>query len=343
MPVILSGGAGTRLWPMSTPERPKQFFALGHDTHSLLQQAALRGRDLPEAGPAMVVASDRHADLVTMQLADVNCAIDALILEPVGRNTAPAIAVAALTARAPDTLLLVMPSDQVITDVGAFGAAVAKARPLAEQGWLITFGIEPSRPETGYGYIRLGEPLADGVHRVDRFVEKPDRDRAKAMLASGDHGWNAGIFLFRADAMLAALAEHAPDVLAAARAACDLGSRNGERLLLNPDAFAQAPSISIDYAVMERSNRVAVVPVSMGWTDLGSWDAIHDFGPASAEANVHHGDIIALDTKNCLIRADGLRVAAVGVEDLIIVASGDTVLILPRGQSQDVKRVMDAL
>lgn len=341
VPVILSGGSGTRLWPMSRPERPKQLLALTAE-ETMLQLTARRTGGERFAAP-IVVANARHADQVEEQLAAVGAGAATLILEPVGRNTAPAIALAALAAADGATPLLVMPSDHVIADVEAFQAAVEAALPLIAEGWLATFGIEPDAPETGYGYIRIGEELSAGVHRVARFVEKPDREAAEAMVAAGDHAWNGGIFLFRADAYIAALAEHAPEMLAASRAAMDGARREGSRIYPDADAFAASPADSIDYAVMERADRVAVVPVAMGWSDLGSWDALHTISALDEGGNATRGAVIALDSTNCLVRTDGARVAMVGVSDLIVVASGDDILILPRGRSQEVKALLEAM
>ncbi len=332
IPVILSGGSGTRLWPMSTPETPKQFLPLVGEA-TMFEATLARVADPARFGAPMIVANARHAELIEAQLGGTPAT---LVLEPLARNTAPAIALAALLAD-PAAPLLVMPSDHVIADEVALMAAVDAARPQVEAGWLVTFGIAPDAPETGYGYIKTGAPLGPGIYRVDRFVEKPDRARAEAMLASGDHVWNGGIFLFRADAYLAALEAHAPAILAAARHAVELARREGSRILPDEVAFAASPSDSIDYAVMERAAQVAVVPVDMGWSDVGSWDALH------ALSGAHRGDVIALDTENCLIRSDGLRIAAVGVSDLIVVARGNDVLILPRGRSQEVRRVVEAL
>ena len=340
VPVILSGGSGTRLWPMSRPEKPKQLLALTA-RETMLQLTAARAHGDAFCAP-IVVANAAHADEVEAQLAAANAAPEALILEPAGRNTAPAIALAAL-AVGDDRAMLVMPSDHVIADRDAFHAAIHAAQPLVEQGWLVTFGITPDAPETGYGYIQVGEPLAAGVHRVARFVEKPKREVAEAMLASGDHAWNGGIFLFRADAFLDALGTHAPAILDAARAAMDGARHDGTRVHPDADAFAASPSDSIDYAVMEKANRVAVVPVAMGWSDVGSWDALHAISDGDDGGNVVDGDVVAIDAANCLIRSDGVRIATVGVSDLIVVASGNDVLILPRGRSQDVKLLLEAM
>lgn len=340
IPVILSGGSGTRLWPMSRPERPKQLLALTAE-ETMLQLTARRTGGERFAAP-IVVANARHADQVEAQLAEVGARAATLILEPVGRNTAPAIALAALEAEGAAPLL-VMPSDHVIADVEAFQTAIEAALPLVAEGWLATFGIAPDSPETGYGYIRIGEQLAPGVHRVARFVEKPDRDAAEAMVAAGDHAWNGGIFLFRADAYLEALADYAPEMLAASRAAMAKARREGSRIYPDADAFAASPADSIDYAVMERAERVAVVPVAMGWSDLGSWDALHSISALDDGGNATRGRVIALDSANCLVRTDGARVAMIGVSDLIVVASGDDILILPRGRSQEVKTLLEAM
>lgn len=341
IPVILSGGSGTRLWPMSRPERPKQLLALtAEDT--MLQLTARRASGERYAAP-IVVANAMHADLVEEQLAEAEAMAQALILEPMGRNTAPAIALAAVAAGGGSNPLLVMPSDHVIGDVDAFHSAIEAALPLVQQGWLVTFGIAPDRPETGFGWIQVGEEVGPGVHRVARFVEKPPLDRAEQMLAAGDHVWNGGIFLFRADMYLAALAAHAPGMLVAAQDAMAKARVEGGRIFPDADAFATSPADSIDYAVMEKADRVAVVPVSMQWSDVGSWDALHEISAADEQGNVHGGEVIALDTKNCLVRTDRVRVALVGVEDLIVVASGDDVLVLPRGRSQEVKKLIEAM
>lgn len=345
IPVILSGGSGTRLWPMSRPEKPKQLLAL-HAEETMLQLTAMRTVGDAYAAP-IVVANAAHADMIDAQLADAGVTPQSVILEPAGRNTAPAIALAALAAGGGEEALLIMPSDHVIADVAAFHAAIRAALPLVSDGWLVTFGIAPDAPETGYGWIKVGDELARGVHRVARFVEKPPLDAAQAMLAGGDHVWNGGIFLFRADVFLGALAAYAPGILAAAQEAMADARRQGVRIHPDAHAFAASPSESIDYAVMEQAERVAVVPVSMGWSDLGSWDALHAISDRDEAGNAHGasgaGDVIAVDTQNCLVRSDGVRIAMVGVSDLIVVASGNDVLILPRGRSQEVKALLEAM
>ncbi len=341
VPVILSGGSGTRLWPMSTPETPKQMLSLTAQ-ETMLQLTAARATGQTFA-PPIVVGNARHADMIDAQLAAVDATPSALILEPAGRNTAPAIALAALAAGGGDAVLLVMPSDHVIADVDAFHAAVHRALPKVAEGWLATFGITPDAPETGYGWIEAGEVVVEGVHRVARFVEKPPLDAAQAMLAAGDHVWNGGIFLFRADRYLAELGLHEPAMLAACERAMAQATRTGNRIAPDAAAFAEAPSESIDYAVMEKADRVVVVPVAMGWNDLGSWDALHAISPRDDTGNAHDGAVLAIDTRDCLVRTDGIRVAMVGVSDLIVVASGNDLLILPRGRSQDVKKLVEAM
>lgn len=342
-PVILSGGSGTRLWPMSRPERPKQLLALTAEA-TMLQMTAARTPFGERFSAPIVVANAYHADEVEAQLVEAETGAQTLILEPMGRNTAPAIALAAIAAGGGAQPLLVMPSDHVIRDVDAFHAAIHAALPLVADGWLVTFGITPDAPETGYGWIKAGAEVAAGVHRVDRFVEKPPREKAEAMFAAGDHVWNGGIFLFRADMYLGALGVHAPEILAAAQDAMAGAKREGVRVWPDTDAFARSPSDSIDYAVMEKAERVAVVPVAMGWNDVGSWDALHAISECDAHDNVCRGDVVAIDTHGCLVRAEGgKRIALVGVSDLIVVADGDDILILPRGRSQEVKKIIAAM
>lgn len=346
VPVILSGGSGTRLWPMSRPEHPKQLLALTA-AETMLQLTVRRTAPTAESalsfGTPILVANAAHADMIEKQLAAIDVRGSRILLEPDGRNTAPAIALAALAAQASSDALLVMPSDHVIADLPAFHAAIARALPLVEDGWLVTFGITPDAPETGYGYIRTGEVLHPGVHTVERFIEKPDVDRAAAMLAEGGHVWNAGIFLFRADAYLAALETHQPAMLAAARQALDDATHEGQRVYPCATAFAACPSDSIDYAVMEKADKVACVPVYMGWSDVGSWDSLHAIDATDGSNNSFRGDVLALGTSGCLVHSDGPRVVMSGVTDLIVVVSDGDILILPRGQSQDVKKLTEAL
>jgi mannose-1-phosphate guanylyltransferase len=335
-PVILSGGGGTRLWPLSTPEKPKQFLALTGDA-TMFEMTLARAMDRDFFTAPIVVANAAHDALVKAQLAEVGIADAAIIYEPCARNTAPAIALAALAAHDVKAPLLVMPSDHLIADVAAFHAAIMAALPLVEEGWMVTFGIEPTAPETGYGYIRIGEELGTGVNRVERFVEKPDAATAQAMIDAGNHAWNGGIFLFRADIYLGALASLAPNILAAAQTAMAEASRDSGAIYPDAAAFSVSSADSIDYAVMEKADRVAVAPVSMGWSDVGSWDALYDIGAKALSNNVLVGDVRANDASGNLIHADGIRVSVHGIDNLIVVANGREVMILPRGQSQKVR------
>ncbi len=337
IPVILSGGAGTRLWPMSTHARPKQFLPLTGEK-SMFQLTLARVADVERFAPPIIVGSARHTELMQEQLASESISPGAIILEPCARNTAPAVALAALLSD-PGAILLVLPSDHAIAKDAAFQAAIATALPFATQGWLVTFGIAASGPETGYGYIQCGAKIGTGCQRVLRFREKPDLAGAREMLKEGNHVWNGGIFMFRAGAYLAELSKHAPDMLAAAQAAFERAHRDGTLLTPDADAFAACPSNSIDYAVMEKADRVAVVPVNMGWSDVGSWDALYGLNARDEAQNAVSGDVRLLESWGNLVQSDGIRISAHGINDLIIIASGNEVMILPRGQSQNAKKL----
>jgi mannose-1-phosphate guanylyltransferase len=343
VPVILSGGSGTRLWPVSRPERPKQLLSLtAEETMLQLTIKRIEGFRVAPVGCPIVVANVAHADIIDEQITLSGVDDYLVLLEPFGRNTAPAIALAALEAQAMDAML-VMPSDHVIADLPAFHEAIARALPLVAEGWLVTFGVAPDAPETGYGYIKMGETCGDMINEVVRFVEKPNADRAAEMLAEGNHAWNAGIFMFRADAYLAALERHQPDMLAAAKASLVGAERNGLHIAPDPSAFAACPSDSVDYAIMEREARVACVPVNMGWSDVGSWDSLHSVSVRDASNNAVRGEALLLGAQNCLINSDGPRVTLVDVDDLIVVISQGEVMILRRGESQKVRKVTEAL
>jgi len=331
-PVILSGGSGTRLWPLSTDKQPKQFLSLtAADT--MFELTLARSIGIENCLPPIIVSNGAHRDLIARQLNSPAT----IILEPLARNTAPAIALAALAMEDPDGAMLVMPSDHVIENLQAFHAAIARARPLAQAGWLITFGIMPDGPETGYGYIALDEAVADGVQRVAHFVEKPDLGRAQAMLDAGNHVWNAGIFMFTARAYLDALDTLAPEIAWAARDAMAAADHQGAIILPDATAFAKSPSDSIDYAVMEHAEQVACVPVEMGWSDIGSWDSLYVISPKDGEGHVARGEHHAVDSTNCLVVSDGPRVSMSGVHDLIVICADNEVMILPRGHSQSVR------
>lgn len=345
VPVLLSGGSGTRLWPMSRSHYPKQFLPLRSHL-SLLQEAASRCADTNLFAPPMVICNEVHRFLVREQLSDVDAHAQQIVLEPVGRNTAAAAATAALLLadHVPDAILGLFPSDHVIDDTPAFHQAVATAAAAAAAGHLITFGVRPTHPETGYGYIKAGARLSvEDVCAVDRFVEKPDLEGAQRFLASGEYTWNSGMFVASAERMLLEMSRHCPEVVDACRAAIEHATEDLGYLRLDPDAFGQAPSISLDYAVMERTDRAAVVPVSFPWNDVGSWSALAGVEPADAAGNTLHGDVIAVDSRSSYVRSEGPLVATVGVEDLVVVAMDDAVLIAPKDRAQDVKMVTERL
>jgi mannose-1-phosphate guanylyltransferase/mannose-6-phosphate isomerase len=344
-PVILSGGSGTRLWPLSRKNLPKQFLALS-GVSTLFQQTVARSRALAEIGAPVVVCSEEHRFLVAEQLRALDVEGASILLEPMPRNTAPAIAVAAWQGLAndPDAVLLVLPADHLIGDTKSFAEAVGKAMPLAEQDWLVTFGIRPEAPETGFGYIKRGEAVAEGGFRVERFVEKPDAANAKAYVDAGDHEWNSGMFLFKASCFLDELQQHAPEMHAATKAAFEAAKIDLDFVRIDRDAFAASPEDSIDYAVMEKTSRAAVVPVSCAWSDIGSWDALWAASERDHEGNRLEGDVIAIDSRNCFVRATDRRlVAALGLEDIVIVDTPDAVLVAPRSRVQDVKRLVDKI
>ncbi|MCJ0825840.1 mannose-1-phosphate guanylyltransferase/mannose-6-phosphate isomerase [Luteimonas sp. 50] len=341
-PVLLSGGSGTRLWPLSREAYPKQFLPLvGQDT--MLQATWRRVAGLADAAP-IVVAGEEHRFLVAEQLRQAGAPAPAIVLEPVGRNTAPAIAAAALqaTADGDDPLLLVLPSDHVVADADAFRAAVRVASAAAERGALVTFGIVPTAPETGFGYIQADAGGGDGVTKVVRFVEKPDAATAQAYLATGGYYWNSGMFLFRASRYLAELERLRPDILAATRAAFAAARRDGDFIRLDKEAFAACPSQSIDYAVMEATDAAMVLPVDIGWNDVGSWSALWDVAARDADGNAHHGDVIAVDSRNSYAYARRL-VALVGVDDVVVVETDDAVLVARKDKVQKVKDVVALL
>ena len=343
-PVILSGGVGSRLWPLSRAETPKQLLPLVSE-RTMIQETARRAVGPGFAAP-IVVAGAMHGAAIAAQLGAIGSAPAATILEPEGRNTAPAIALAAHWLTRGDSggaLMLVMPSDHVIADTPAFLRAIAAAEPFAREGWLVTFGIRAHTPETGYGYIHLGKALGGGVRRVEAFVEKPAREVAERFVEGGHHAWNGGIFLLRADRYLEELGEHAPAILEATRTTLVNAVTNGVKVVPEARSWTGCPSDSIDYAVMEKADRVAVVPVDMGWSDIGNWDALHALVDGDQDGNVVRGDTIVIDSRDCLIRSEGPLIATVGLDGVTIVATADAVLVVARGRAQDVKRVVDRL
>ncbi len=341
IPVILSGGTGSRLWPLSRAQYPKQFIALGHDTLSMLQVTAWRLRACGAEAP-IVVCNHEHRFFLAEQLRGIEQTAAAIILEPVGRNTAPAITVAALeaTRRGDDPLLLVSPADHVIDGEAAFADALRTALAAARDNNLVTFGVKPTRPETGFGYIKAS---AGGASPVDSFVEKPDVAAAEQYLASGDYYWNSGMFVFRAGADLREIERFAPDILSACRDAHAASTRDLDFLRLDETAFTACPSDSIDYAVMEKTDRAYVVPLDVQWSDVGAWDALWSIVDKDDRGNVVRGDVVMHDSDNCYVHAQHRLVAAAGVSDHIIVETADAVLVAPRSRAQDVKRLVDQL
>ncbi|WOB25719.1 MULTISPECIES: mannose-1-phosphate guanylyltransferase/mannose-6-phosphate isomerase [Xanthomonas] len=337
LPIILSGGSGTRLWPLSRESYPKQFLPLVGDK-SMLQATWLRSA--PVAGHApIVVANEEHRFMAAEQLQQLGVKPSAILLEPNGRNTAPAIAVAALEAmrNGADPLLLVLPSDHVIQNEAAFQAAVTAAAAAAEQGKLVTFGIKPTAPETGYGYIKAGS--GTGATAVERFVEKPDLATAQGYLASGEYYWNSGMFLFRASRYLEELRKFHPAIADACQKAWENGKRDADFTRLDKDAFAASPSDSIDYAVMEKTADAVVVPLDAGWNDVGSWSSLLDVSEQDAHGNAHHGDVIQVDCRNTYAYGSRL-IAMVGLEDVVVVETPDAVLVGHRDRIQEVKDVV---
>lgn len=351
IPCIVAGGSGTRLWPVSREAMPKPFMRLP-DGESLLQKTFNRATSLPQVEHLLTV-TNREVYFRTVDdyrpLNKKRVQLD-FILEPMGRNTAPAIAAAALhVARlyGDEAQLLILPADHLISDVEAFQAAVANARQLADQGWLVTFGILPGKPETGFGYIEKGQKLNGDGYQVARFVEKPDAATAQAYVDGGVHLWNAGMFCMRADTLLAELRIHAPEVLDAVSACvAQSTSKQGSNELqveLDNDLFARVPDISIDYALMERSSRVAVVPCQLGWSDIGSWQAVRELSPADAQGNQCNGQTVLHDVTNCFIDSPKRLVGAVGLDNLIIIDTPDALLIADGNRSQDVKLIAQEL
>ncbi len=345
VPVLLTGGAGTRLWPLSRETYPKQFLPVLDGGQTPLQATWRRVAPLAQA-PAVLVSNEQYRFIVAEQGRLAGMADPLIILEPAGRNTAPAIALAALelTAQHDDALMLVLPSDHAVADEEAFRAAVAAARPAAEQGRLVTFGVVPAYAETGYGYIRAVQGVAgQRVLPIQAFVEKPDAPTAQSYVDSGEYYWNSGMFLMRASRYLQALAEHRPDILEACRKAMATPRRDGDFLRVDAAAFEACPADSIDYAVMERSDQTSVVPMQAGWSDIGSWAALWQIGERDERGNALSGDVIAEDCSNLYAYSSRRLVAALGVHDLVVVETPDAVLVAARDRVQEVRKLVDRL
>jgi mannose-1-phosphate guanylyltransferase/mannose-1-phosphate guanylyltransferase/mannose-6-phosphate isomerase len=344
LPVILSGGTGTRLWPLSREAYPKQFWPLvGQRT--MLQETAARAAG-PGFLPPVVVCNEAHRFLVAEQLRAGGVGGATILLEPEGRNSAPAIAAAALLAHedSPATLLWIMAADAAIADTPALHAALGQAAAAARGGLIATFGMTPTTAETGYGYIEAGEPLPGlAARRVARFVEKPDAATAARFLAEGRHLWNSGMFVATAGTLVAELERHAPELLAAVRAAVAAATRDLTFVRLDAAAFRAAPAISIDYAVMEKTDHAAVVPASLGWSDLGSWASLYDASPRDSAGNALVGPVEALDSRGCYLRSEGILTAAIGLTDICLVVTDDAVLAVHRDRAQEVKAIVERL
>ena len=345
IPVVLSGGSGTRLWPMSRAALPKQLLPLVSEL-SMLQETLDRLSSWAEIEAPIVVCGNDHRFMVAEQLRELNITAKSIMLEPIGRNTAPAIAAAAMAlADEPEALMLVLPADHVISNIDAFELAVKRASVAAEAGHLVTFGIQPNSPETGYGYIQSGAAItsADGCFDVSRFVEKPNLETAESYIKSGDFFWNSGMFLFKPCVFLAELLKFRPQIIQQVQLAIQNSYQDLDFCRLEENAFSASPSDSIDYAVMELTSLAAVVPVNIGWNDVGSWAALWEVQGRDVDGNSLRGDVFALDVQDSLIRSESRMVAAIGVKDLIIVETSDAILVAHKDCAQEVKKVVDYL
>lgn len=338
-PVVLSGGAGTRLWPLSREQHPKQLLCLTGN-HTLLQDTALRAKAVAGSADPLFVCNEEHRFLVAEQARELGITPMEVVLEPIGRNTAPAATIAALylSQRDKDAVMLIMPADHIIRDSAAFEAAVSNGLALAQTGMLVTFGIVPTAPEIGYGYIRRGKD-----NRVAAFVEKPDLETAQQYLKAGDYLWNSGIFLIRADVWLKEINQHRPDILQTCLATFEKSTRDAEFFRLDRQLFTDCPKDSIDYAVMEKTQHAAVVPLDAGWSDVGAWPALWEISERDGDGNVIQGDVLLHATVNTLVVSQHRLVAAVGLENIIVVETPDAVLIAHKDKAQDVRQIVDQL
>lgn len=354
IPVVLAGGSGTRLWPMSREFYPKQLLNLTGE-HTMIQNTLLRLNDFEKMAPPVIIGSEKHRFMVNQQLAEVNIRPSEIFLEPVGRNTAPAVAIAALKAMTidPESLILVLPADHLIGDVQKFHNALRTAAHFSEQGFLVTFGIVPDRPETGYGYIRQGEPaqalFGDAVndpnkaYTIYEFVEKPDLQTAEHYLETGDYCWNSGMFMFKAAHVLEDLQRFVPDIVSACEKSFKNGYSDQRFFYLDAEAFEQCPSDSIDYAVMEKTDHGIMVPLDAGWDDLGAWEALWNVGDKDKNGNVISGDVICVDVEDSLVNAQSRLVTVLGLKNLAVVETPDALLISSLSNTQGVKKIVETL
>jgi len=344
IPVILSGGSGTRLWPLSRKEYPKQYLPLVSD-NTMLQDTILRLNGLDNLTDPIIICNADHRFLVAEQCQQIDIKNPTILLEPVGRNTAPAIAAAALQSlkETDDAVLLVLSADHVIQDVKAFHQAINIASQQAQEGKLATFGIVPTDANTGYGYIRSSEDSNDGAHKVEEFVEKPDLKTAESYLEQGNYLWNSGMFMFKATTLIDELTTHSPEIVTSVNDAVNNAEQDLDFIRLDKQAFESSPSDSIDYALMEKSDNVVVVPLNAQWNDIGSWSALHDIGKKDVNGNVINGDVFMQDTTNTYIHANGHMIATIGVQDLIIVDTPNATLISTKDKSQEVKNIVEQL
>ncbi|MCK5813881.1 MAG: mannose-1-phosphate guanylyltransferase/mannose-6-phosphate isomerase [Cocleimonas sp.] len=348
IPVILSGGSGTRLWPLSRKQRPKQFLPVVDEDNTLLQSTLLRLQGVSHLQPPIIVCNEDHRFMVAEQLHELNLAHQGILLEPVGRNTAPAIVLAALHALKadPDAMMLVLPADHVITDIQRFHIAIDHAEKTAKQGKLVTFGIVPNKAETGYGYIKYNKqdaeikPLA---YKVEQFVEKPDQATAESYLNDGHYLWNSGMFMFQAKNYLDSVAQYEPDILQACQVAIQKAERDIDFIRVDNKSFSSSPNISIDNAIMERSDNIALIPLDAGWNDVGSWPAVWEVGEQDEYGNVVRGNSMLHNANNNLIYTEKRLVALVGVEDLVVVDTKDATLVMHKDRAQDIKKIVQRL
>ncbi len=344
IPVILCGGSGTRLWPLSRKAYPKQLLPLVGEA-TMLQMTLSRVTDIPSVEAPLLLCNDAHRFMVAEQTRTLRIIPEAMILEPVGRNTAPAAAVAAWRAveKNPDAILLVLPADHLIQKPEAFREAIEKGLPIAQEGKLITFGIKPNHPETGYGYIKSGLKLIPGVFTVDEFVEKPDFDRAQYYVEAGDYFWNSGMFMFKASQYLDELTRFSPEIAAQSKKALDNAVSDLDFIRLDEEAFEACPNDSVDYAVMEKTDKSAVIPMDAGWSDLGSWASLYEVGNKDEKNNSAIGDVLIHDSEGCYLRSNSRLLAAVGLQNVIVVETSDAVLVSAKDKVQEVKHIVNAL